>query len=100
MHQILVKSEARTVCCVSAGLKAAVTTIILKCLTALTTVPLCSPGFVMGQGAPSPRRPTSCPFASSAMAASRREGSRLNTTPDFSMGAQVSPRPSGWGPSE
>lgn len=66
-----------------------------KCTTAPTTVPRCSPGFVTGQGAPSPHRPTSFPSASSATSPSPREGSQLNISPFFPMGTRVSPRPSG-----
>ena len=68
--------------------------ITLKCMTAPTTVPRCSPGSVTGQGAPSPHHPTSCPFASSATSPSPREGSRPNITPVFPMGTRVSPRSS------
>ena len=66
-----------------------------KCTTAPTTAPHCSPGFVTGQGAPSPHRPTSFPSASSATSPSPREGSQLNISPFFPMGTRVSPRPSG-----
>lgn len=56
-----------------------------------TAAPLSLPGFVMCKMDPSFHHPTSCLFASSVMAASRGEGSKLNTTLVLPMTAPVSP---------
>lgn len=82
---------------ISAGWKAAVTTITSAVTTAPTTVPSCRPA-CDGARIPSPHRPTSFPSAVSDT--SPREGSQLNTSPFLPMGTQVSPRPSGVTPPE